>query len=194
MTARAIVLASTSRYRAELLRRITPAFDQVGSAVDERELPGEAPEARSRRLAGAKAEAVAESRADAIVIGSDQVAARGTLLLHKPGDLPTARGQLRAASGNAVDFFTSVCVIDNRAQRSAQTTDHTRVVFRALADSEIERYLAREQPLDCAGSFKMEGSGIVLLERIETVDPTALIGLPLIALARMLRELGASLP
>lgn len=194
MNVRRIVLASTSRYRAALLRRIVPGFEQTGPDVDERELPGEEPQARARRLAVAKAEAVAATHPDAIVIGSDQVAARGVLLLHKPGNLENARAQLRAASTNAVDFFTAVCVIEAHAGKREQATDHTRAVFRALTDPEIERYLARERPLDCAGSFKVEGAGIALLERIETTDPTALIGLPLIALARMLRELGASLP
>lgn len=189
-----VILASTSRYRAELLHRIIPEFRQVGSNVDEREVPGEDPGARAARLGQAKAEAVAATRAGAIVIGSDQVAARGARLLHKPGSTANARAQLLAASGNAVDFYTSVTVLRADHRQPVHALDHTRVVFRALDADEIERYLALERPLDCAGSFKVEGAGIALLDRIETTDPTALIGLPLIALAHLLRKLGIHLP
>lgn len=189
-----IVLASTSRYRAELLRRILGDFKQAAPDADETALPGEAPGARATRLAAAKARAVAPGHRDALVIGSDQVAALGGKVLHKPGSIDIAREQLRASSGNHVDFFTSVCVIDPRDGRQGAALDHTRVVFRNLTDAEIERYLALERPLDCAGSFKSEGAGIALFERIESDDPTALIGLPLIALARLLRQAGIALP
>lgn len=189
-----IVLASTSRYRAELLRRIIPEFDQIAPDVEEPELPGESPATRATRLAAAKAQAVAVQVHDTLVIGSDQVAALGNTVLHKPGSIENAREQLRASSGKTVDFFTGLCVIDTRGGQPQTALDHTRVVFRELTDSDIQRYLALEKPLDCAGSFKSEGAGIVLFERIESHDPTALIGLPLIALARLLREAGVALP
>lgn len=194
MSAPRIVLASTSRYRAELLRRLLDDFEQIAPEVDEPELAGESPAARAERLATHKAEAVASSLHDALVIGSDQVAALGNAVLHKPGSIELAHQQLRASSGNTVDFHTGLCVIDTRDGRRESVLDHTRAVFRTLTDDEIERYVAREQPLDCAGSFKSEGAGIALFERIETVDPTALIGLPMIALARLLRQAGVALP
>ena len=128
------------------------------------------------------------------MIGSDQVAALGNTVLHKPGTIKIAREQLRASSGKYVDFFTGLCVFDTRTGRSRSALDHTRVVFRELTDAEIDRYLERERPLDCAGSFKSETAGIALFDRIESIDPTALIGLPLIALARLLREAGFALP
>ncbi|HEX7348771.1 MAG TPA: nucleoside triphosphate pyrophosphatase [Rhodanobacteraceae bacterium] len=191
---RAIVLASTSRYRAELLRRIVPTFAQVAPAADEAPLPSETPAARATRLAEAKARAVVASQPDALVIGSDQVAALGTMVLHKPGTTTSAREQLRASSGNTVDFYTGLCVIDGSTGHAASHLDHTRAVFRVLNDGEIDRYIALEHPLDCAGSFKCEGAGVALFERIETTDPTALIGLPLIALARLLRAAGCAVP
>ena len=189
-----IVLASTSRYRAELLHRLVADFDRVAPAVDEPELPGEAPRERAQRLAIAKAAVIARDCHDALVIGSDQVAALGSSVLHKPGNSENAHQQLRASSGNIVDFFTGLCVIDTRTGKLANTLDHTRVVFRELTDAEIERYLALEKPFDCAGSFKSEGAGIALFERIESEDPTALIGLPLIALAGLLRNAGCAVP
>jgi septum formation protein len=189
-----IVLASTSRYRAGLLRRVLDDFEQIAPDVDEPELPGEPPADRAGRLAAHKAEAVASRLHDALVIGSDQVAALRNAVLHKPGKVEQSREQLRASSGNIVDFYTGICVIDTRTGRRESALDHTRVMFRKLADAEINRYLARENPLDCAGSFKSEGAGIALFERIESVDPTALIGLPMIALSRLLRNAGLALP
>lgn len=189
-----IVLASTSRYRAELLQRIIRDFERIAPATDEAPLSDESPPARAARLAAAKAHAVAAAQNDAIVIGSDQVAALGTVVLHKPGTNQIAHEQLRASSGKCVDFFTALCVEDCRDGRQQTAVDHTRVYFRELDDAEIEHYLALERPLDCAGSFKSEGAGIALFERLETTDPTALVGLPLIALARMLRAAGVSLP
>lgn len=189
-----IVLASTSRYRAGLLRRLLDNFEQIAPDIDEQPLPGEAPAARAARLAAAKAAAVSKQHRDAVVIGSDQVAALGDTILHKPGSSDNAHEQLRASSGNTVDFHTSLCVLGGREGRLQTHTDHTRVVFRALSDEEIRHYVARERPFDCAGSFKSEGAGIALFERIESEDPTALIGLPLIALARLLREAGIPVP
>lgn len=194
MSAVRIVLASTSRYRAELLHRLLNEFEQIAPDVDEHELPDELPRARAARLAAAKAAAVARDLHDALVIGSDQVAALGNSILHKPGNIANAREQLCASSCNTIDFFTGLCVIDARNDSQGAAMDHTRVVFRNLSHAEIDRYLACEQPFDCAGSFKSEGAGIALFERIETEDPTALIGLPLIALARLLREAGVQLP
>jgi septum formation protein len=194
MTRPRIVLASTSRYRAELLRRIVPDFTQVAPATDERPLPDESPRERAMHLAQAKARAVASTLDDALVIGSDQVAALGNRVLHKPGTPDNAHEQLRASSGKYVDFYTGLCVIDSRTQHADAHLDHTRVVFRALTNAEIDRYIAHAKPFDCAGSFKAEGAGISLFERIENSDPTALIGLPLIALARLLRAAGLALP
>lgn len=189
-----IVLGSTSRYRAGLLRRIIDDFEQVAPDTDETPLPGETPAARAARLAEAKARAAASNLGNALVIGSDQVAALGNTVLHKPGNIEVAREQLRASSGKRVDFFTGLCVFDTRTGHGRSALDHTRVVFRELTDTEIDRYLERERPLDCAGSFKSEAAGITLFERIESTDPTALIGLPLIALAKLLREAGFSVP
>lgn len=189
-----IVLASTSRYRAGLLRRLLDDFEQIAPDVDEPSLPDEAPAARATRLADAKASAVSKNLSDALVIGSDQVAALGDTVLHKPGNIENAHQQLRASSGNCVDFFTGLCVIDSRDGSRQTALDHTKVIFRDLTDAEIDRYIALEQPLDCAGSFKSEGAGIALFERIETTDTTALIGLPLIALTRLLRQAGIALP
>lgn len=190
-----IILASSSRYRAELLHRLLPDFDQESPHVDETPLADEAPATRALRLAVAKARAVAEKHDTALVIGSDQVAALDGQLLRKPGDAATAHAQLTRSAGRAVEFSTAVCVIDTRHPGSEHTfTDTTRVRFRPLDSADIERYLDAEKPFDCAGSFKCEGLGIALFERIENDDPTALIGLPLIALAELLRQCGIRLP
>lgn len=189
-----IVLGSTSRYRAELLRRLLADFTQAAPGVDEAALPDEAPAARALRLAIAKAEAVARTHPQALVIGSDQVAELGGHMLDKPGTPERARQQLRASSGHAVHFHTALCLLDARTGARHAHVDLTRAVFRALDDGEIARYVEREQPLDCAGSFKCEALGISLFERIETDDPSALVGLPLIALARLLRAAGHPIP
>ncbi len=193
-----LVLASTSRYRRELLQRLTPIFRCVAPDVDERSLAGENPAALADRLALAKAQAVAAKSPGAIVIGSDQVAhidgAAG--IFGKPGTPENARAQLAACSGRVVLFRTSVCAVDTRhtPHRTRTAQDTTRVRFRTLDTAAIARYVERDKPLDCAGSFKCEGLGIALFERIETEDPTALIGLPLIALCRLLRELDIAIP
>lgn len=188
-----IVLASGSRYRADLLRRLLPAFEQRSPGTDEAPRPDETPAARAVRLAAAKATSVAERCPDAIVIGSDQVAALDDAILHKPGDAATARAQLARCSARTVSFDTAVCLIDPAGHMHADL-DTTRVHFRALDADTVARYVAAEQPLDCAGSFKCEGLGIALFERIDTRDPTALVGLPLIATARLLRECGFDVP
>lgn len=193
-TAQRMVLASTSRYRAQLLRRLFEDFVQAAPDVNEGALSGEAPAQRATRLAKVKARVVARNFDDAIVIGSDQVAELDGAMLDKPGSVATARAQLAACSGREVRFHTAVCLINTRTEDCAHAVDLTRVVFRGLSPGEIDRYIAREPPLDCAGSFKAEGLGIVLFERIDSTDPTALIGLPLIALTRLLRECGVALP
>jgi septum formation protein len=189
-----LVLASTSRYRAELLHRLGVDFESQRPDVDEAPRPDESPVARAERLSIAKAVAVAANCPAALVIGSDQVAELDGHLLRKPGSVANASAQLAASSGRVVAFHTAVCVVDTRTGRQASHVDHTRVQFRSLSMAEIERYVARERPLDCAGSFKCEGLGISLFERIDSSDPTALIGLPLIALAQLLRAAGLSLP
>lgn len=189
-----VVLGSTSRYRAELLRRLLPDFEQTAPGTDETPWPGEAPVARALRLAIAKAEAVAREYRNALVIGSDQVAEIDGLVLDKPGSTERARTQLAASSGRDVHFHTALCLLDSRDGRRYTHVDHTRARFRELDPAEIARYVEREQPLDCAGSFKCEGLGISLFEAIDNHDPSALIGLPLIALARLLRGAGIELP
>ena len=196
MSAARVILASTSRYRGELLRRLLPTFDQRAPGVDEAALPNEAPQAQALRLAVDKAAAVAAGAGAALVIGSDQVAGLDGTALGKPGDAAAARAQLARCSGHEVVFHTGVCVIDTRDEPASRSmhVDTTRVRFRTLDAATIARYVEREQPLDCAGSFKCEGLGIALFDTIDSHDPTGLVGLPLIALARMLRERGMEIP
>jgi septum formation protein len=191
-----LVLASTSRYRSALLSRLTTSFRTVAPDTDETPMAGEAPMALALRLASAKAVAVAARCPGAIVIGSDQVAEIAGGTLGKPGSIAAACAQLALCSGRSVAFHTALCVVDARTATGSTRSaiDTTTVVFRTLARAEIERYVALENPLDCAGSFKAEGLGIALFERIETTDPTALIGLPLIQLAKLLREMGVAIP
>ena len=189
-----LVLGSTSRYRAELLRRLCADFEQRSPGTDETALTGETPATRALRLAIAKAEAAASGLHDALVIGSDQVAELDGLILDKPETFERACAQLTASSGREVQFHTALCLLDTRDGKRLIHVDHTRVRFRHLSATEITRYVEREQPLDCAGSFKCEGLGISLFESIDNRDPSALIGLPLIALAQMLRERGIALP
>ena len=189
-----LILASTSRYRRSLLERIAPPFEAIAPGVAESTRPGEAPRARAVRLSLAKARAVAEKHPKAIVIGSDQVAALGDHVLDKPGDDETCRAQLTALSGRTAHFYTGCAVVGIDAGLTFEHLDTTTVAFRTLSDTEIHRYVAREQPLDCAGGFKVEALGITLFERVESSDPTALIGLPLIWLASALRQAGYLLP
>ncbi|MFW9621876.1 MAG: Maf family nucleotide pyrophosphatase [Macromonas sp.] len=191
---RALVLGSTSRYRRELLQRFGLPFDVVGPHVDETPQPNEAPAALAQRLALAKAQAVAAQRPEAIVIGSDQVADLHGQPLGKPGTHERAVAQLRQMSGQTVLFQTAVAVVCAATGLAACELAVVRVVFRDLTDAEIERYLRAEQPYDCAGSAKSEGLGITLLDHIDNDDPTALIGLPLIRTARLLRQAGLQLP
>lgn len=189
-----LVLASTSIYRRTLLERLGLPFTVARPDTDETPLPDESPQALTERLALAKAEAVlADAAHDTWVIGSDQVAELDSRPLGKPGSHAAAVAQLQSMSGRQVRFLTAVCLA-GPAGRRLQALDITAVRFRRLSDDEIARYIVREQPLDCAGSFKSEGLGIALFEEIDNRDPTALIGLPMIATARLLREAGFVIP
>lgn len=194
MTARPLILGSTSRYRGELLARLGLAFEAVAPAVDETPKPGEAPRALALRLAIAKAREVAARHPQAIVIGADQVADLGGEPLGKPGTHERALAQLRSMSGQTVIFQTALAVVCLGAGFEQADLAAVEVRFRKLGDDEIERYLRAEQPYDCAGSAKSEGLGIALLEAILSDDPTALVGLPLIRTARLLRAAGLVVP
>ena len=193
-SARRLVLGSTSPYRRELLARLRLDFDVVAPDVDETPLAGERPDALATRLAQAKAAAVARQHPLAVVIGSDQVADLDGEPLGKPGDHARATEQLCRMRGRTVLFQTAVCVVCLDAGFRQQELATVRVRFRELTDAEIERYLQAEQPFDCAGSARSEGLGIALLESIDSDDPTALVGLPLIRTCRMLRSAGIRVP
>ncbi len=190
---RVLVLGSTSRYRRELLSRLNVPFDVAAPDVDETPLPGEQPAILARRLALAKAQAVAAKFPHAVVIGSDQVADLHGQPMGKPGTHERAVAQLRMMRGQTVIFQTALAVVCLETGFVQQDIAAVRVVFRDLSDDDIENYLRIEQPYDCAGSAKSEGLGIALLERIDNDDPTALIGLPLIRTARMIRAAGVKL-
>ena len=192
MTSRSLILGSTSAYRRELLTRLRLPFETVAPDVDETPQAGERPPDLARRLALAKARAVAARHPTAVVIGSDQVADLGGEPLGKPGTHERAVEQLRRMRGRTVIFQTAVAVVCQETGFEQTDLAAVRVRFRELTDTEIERYLRAETPYDCAGSAKSEGLGITLLETIENDDPTALIGLPLIRTARLLRAAGLS--
>jgi len=183
-------LGSTSPYRLELLRRLQVPFETAAPQFDEAPLPGEAPPATAERLAIGKARSLAGRFPDALIIGADQVASRGSTRLDKPGDHANAVKQLRSLSGKSAQFDTAVALLDAISGRHEARVVGCRVAFRRLSEAAIEAYLRKEQPYDCAGSAKAEGLGIALIERIETDDPTSLIGLPLIALTAMLGRAG----
>ena len=187
---RQLILGSTSRYRRELLGRLRLPFDVVSPEVDETALPGEPPAALALRLALAKAHAVAQQHPSAVVIGSDQVADLAGEAIGKPGTHERAVAQLRRMRGRSVVFQTAVAVVCTTTGYSGSALVPVTVRFRQLADAEIEHYLRLEQPYDCAGSAKAETLGIALLDAIESDDPTALIGLPLIRTCALLREAG----
>ena len=190
-----LILASTSPYRRRLLGRLKLPFDCIDPAVEESIRDGESPQVRACRLATEKALSVAETlQNEAIVIGSDQVACLGTQILHKPGTPEAAEQQLAASSGQTVQFWTAVSLWTSPGETLTQRVVPCEVKMRALSTDEISRYVALDQPLDCAGSFKWESLGITLFEAMRTADPTALEGLPLIALSELLREAGVSLP
>jgi len=190
---RALILGSTSRYRRELLERLRIPFDVVSPDVEETPLAGEAPHALATRLALAKAKAVAALYPHAVVIGSDQVADLHGEPLGKPGNHERAVKQLQRMRGQTVVFQTAVSVVCVDSQFEQTELAQIKVRFRDLSDAEIEAYLRAEEPYDCAGSAKSEGLGIALLDAIENDDPTALIGLPMIRTARLLREAGIDL-
>ena len=185
-----LILASTSRYRRELLSRLRLPFDVVSPEVDEAPESGERPEALAQRLAVAKARAVAALHPSAIIIGSDQVADLDGASIGKPGNHERATAQLTMMSGRTVVFHTAIAVLCNARAFAATAIVPVTVRFRTLAATEIERYLRAEQPYDCAGSAKCETLGIALLAAIESDDPTALVGLPLIRICDLLRRAG----
>ena len=186
-----LILASSSAYRRELLSRLGLPFEAIAPQLDETPLPGEAPQDTALRLAREKAAAVAALHPGALVIGSDQVATLDGLQIGKPGDHARALAQLQLMRGRQVVFHTALCLWDGRADEPAQVENvQVFVTFRDLPDEELDAYLRIEQPYDCAGSAKNEGLGIALLERIDSSDPTALTGLPRIALTGMLRRAG----
>jgi len=191
---RPLILGSTSPYRAALLERLSIPFTARSPSVEETELAGESPRARATRLADAKADAIARLVPEAVVIGGDQVAACGDMILHKPGDAPRCRGQLRLLSGAIAVFHTAVTVRCIASGLNLSHVDTTTIHFRALDDAEIGRYVERERPYDCAGGFKAESLGVALFERMESQDPTAIVGLPLIWLSGALRAAGYSAP
>ena len=189
-----VILASTSAYRRELLARLRVPFKAVAPGCDEHQLPGEPAQALARRLAQLKAETVAARHPGSVVIGSDQVAVRGAEILGKPGTAERCTAQLQQSSGHEVVFLTAVHVVDGRTGRAESHVDHTVVGFRSLGADEIARYIAADAPLDCAGGFKAESLGIGLFDRIESSDPSALTGLPLIWVSAALRRAGIPVP
>jgi len=194
-----LILASTSIYRRELLARLRLPFSCSAPGVDEARRAGERPLALATRLARAKASAVALQHPDAWVIGSDQVAVRvdaslGETLLGKPGNEAHCLEQLRGNSGQTLSFLTAVAVVRHNGHAAHEFVDDTQVTFRTLDEATIARYISLETPFDCAGGFKSEGLGITLCESIISVDPSALIGLPLIRLSSVLRGVGFALP
>ena len=187
-----LILASTSKYRRELLERLQLPFQTARPDVDESPLPGETAEAIAIRLSEAKAKAVAVQHPEALIIGSDQVATVDGRILGKPGTHDKAVEQLRFLSGRTVTFLTGICLHNSKTGTSSNRIVPCRVGFRHLDEQTIERYLRKEQPYDCAASAKAEALGIALLTGIHGEDPNALIGLPLIALVDLLQEQGVS--
>jgi len=187
-----LILASSSAYRRELLARLQLPFEAIAPDVDETPRPGETPDATALRLARDKAAAIAARHPGALVIGSDQVATLDGQQIGKPGDHARALAQLQAMRGRQVVFHTALCLWDGRTGTHQLENVQAFVRFRDLPDFELDAYLRIEQPYDCAGSAKNEGLGIVILERIDSSDPTALTGLPLIALSSMLRRAGVA--
>lgn len=187
-----IILASSSPFRRALLERLGLPFGSESPDLDETRLAHESPESMVLRLSEAKAAVIAGRQPDALVVGSDQAAVLDGRILGKPGTHPQAVSQLATCSGREVIFYTGLCVLGRNLHQTH--LDRTRVVFRELSHEEIERYLILEQPYQSAGSFKIEGLGVSLFESVHSEDPTALIGLPLIALCRLLRQAGIAIP
>jgi septum formation protein len=191
---RRLVLASTSRYRQDLLTRLGVAFETTAPNVDESPAPGEMPQALALRLACAKAQAAQAAFPDALIIGCDQVAAAGATLLNKPGTHARAVEQLKLMSGKRITFFTALCLLNALTSQRQTAIVPVTVHMRELSTGQIERYLQAERPYDCAGSARIEGLGIALVARLDGEDPNALIGLPLIKLCDMFRNEGIELP
>ncbi|WP_313818030.1 Maf-like protein [Cupriavidus sp.] len=185
-----LIVGSSSPYRRELLARLRIPFDVAVPDIDETPLAGEAPEATALRLSRRKAEAIAARHPGALVIGSDQVCTLDGAQIGKPGSHEKALAQLQQMRGRTVTFHSALCLLDSRTGEAQLADVQTRATFRDLSDAELDAYLRLETPYDCAGSAKAEGLGIALLARVESDDPTALIGLPLIALTGMLRAAG----
>jgi MAF protein len=189
-----LVLGSASPFRRQLLERIGIAFESASPDIDESRLPGESPDDLVLRLAQEKARAVADAHPHALIIGSDQVACIDGRILGKPGTHDRARSQLLEVSGKRVSFYTGLCLLNTDSGHCQSVCEPFHVHFRRLQPAQIERYLRREKPYNCAGSFKSEGLGIALFDRMEGDDPNALIGLPLIQLISMLAAEGIEIP
>jgi septum formation protein len=185
-----LLLGSSSPYRRVLLQRLGLTFECANPAINETAHPSETAEALVRRLSFEKAQALADSHPNHLIIGSDQIASLDDEMLTKPGTRENALTQLRACSGRTVTFFTGVCVYQSSTGESEVCVTSTEVRFRELSEQQIENYIRKEQPLDCAGSFKCEGLGISLFASVSSNDPTALVGLPLIQLTRLLSNAG----
>lgn len=191
---RNIVLASSSTYRSQILGKLPLTFTCRGGAVDETPYPNELPRDLAVRLSIAKAHAAAQTHPNHLIIGSDQVAACGDILLGKPGNRVQALQQLKVQSGNKASFYTGICLLDSHSGIFKTDLDICHVYFKNLNEDQLNRYLDREQPYECAGSFKSEGFGIALFSKIEGEDPNALVGLPLIKLIGLLNQFGLAIP
>lgn len=193
MLTRSLILGSTSPYRRELLQRLSVPFTTAAPDIDETRLPAESPADMVRRLSLGKAKAVAATHTDALIIGSDQCAVLREEVMGKPGTHANAVSQLRKASAQTVTFLTGLCLYDSRDNSYQLDIVPFEVDFRTLTETEIENYLLKDQPYNCAGSFRSESLGVTLFERMRGDDPSALIGLPLIRLSQMLRQAGVDL-
>jgi len=189
-----IVLASNSAYRQEILKKLQLEFICTGSDIDESPYPNETAPALATRLSIAKAKAVSHQFTNHLIVGSDQVATCNSLMLGKPGNHETATQQLKTQSGQAVLFYTGLCVLNSTSGEYFTDLDCCTVYFKNLTDQQIQHYLKIDKPFDCAGSFKSEGYGIVLLSKIQGEDPNALVGLPLIKLIKLLNQCGCAIP
>ncbi len=193
MLTRSLILGSTSPYRRELLQRLSVPFTTAAPDIDETRLPAESPADMVKRLSLGKAKAVAATHTDALIIGSDQCAVLREEVMGKPGTHANAVSQLRKASGQTVTFLTGLCLYDSRDNSYQLDIVPFEVDFRTLTETEIENYLLKDQPYNCAGSFRSESLGVTLFKRMRGDDPSALIGLPLIRLSQMLRQAGVDL-